>query len=98
MKVPYLGNQKQIILEIINKYCPDTEVLIFGSRLKGNFKPTSDLDLCIKGIKPIELSTWSRLEEELSKTDIPFKIDLVDWFRVSDEFKKIIETESQKFI
>ncbi len=83
-----------LIKSIITKHFPHARVLVFGSRLKGNFKETSDLDLCLKADKPLDLAAWTLLEEELSQTDIPFKVDLCDWFRIAEEFREHVQQSS----
>lgn len=97
MKIPYTEEQKKFLLNTIHKYFPDCEVSVFGSRADNTFKATSDLDLCLKNSMILDLSKWAKLEEEISHSDIPFKVDLVDWFRVSPEFQKIILEKQKKF-
>ena len=49
------------INSVFNQYSDINEVLIFGSRAKGNFRDNSDIDLVIKG-KNINLSTLQEIE------------------------------------
>lgn len=93
----YTSEQKTIILDIIKKYFPNAQVFVFGSRANNAFKSTSDLDLCLKDKSTLDLSLWAKLEDELSQTNIPFKIDLVDWHRVSEEFQGIIAKGEKEF-
>lgn len=51
------------------------EVLLYGSRAMGNFKPGSDIDLAIKGSRQ-DLSLLSALSMELDDLLLPFLIDL----------------------
>jgi predicted nucleotidyltransferase len=97
MKVPYQKEHQKIIVDLINKYFPGCEISIFGSRADNTFKETSDLDLCLKSSKHLDLANWAKLEEEIAQTDIPFKVDLVDWHRVSPEFQKIISSKKKNF-
>ncbi|MBI2604676.1 MAG: nucleotidyltransferase domain-containing protein [Deltaproteobacteria bacterium] len=87
--------QRKFLLRTIHGYFPDAEILVFGSRLTGKNKPASDLDLCLKSASALELAKWGRLEEEISGSDIPFKVDLVDWHRISEEFRGIIVSSSR---
>ncbi len=53
------------------------EVILFGSRAKGNFKKASDIDLAVKGKAVTEITVKrlsSRLNEELP---LPYFIDVV---------------------
>lgn len=51
------------------------EVILFGSRAKGNYKPTSDIDLTLKGEK-INLAVLHQIENDLDDLLLPYKIDL----------------------
>jgi type I restriction enzyme S subunit len=83
-----------LVLDILTKHIPDREVRIFGSRLGGPVKPFSDLDLVIMGNIPLEFSTLTNLREAFSESDIPFKVDIVDWATTNESFRKIIENKN----
>ena len=51
------------------------EVILYGSRAKGNHKPASDIDLTIKG-KDLNLSILYKIENELDDLLLPYTIDL----------------------
>ena len=56
-----------------------SEVVLFGSRAKGNFQPGSDVDLAIKGAQ-IEYSTVLCLSDELNEErPLPYFFDVVDY-------------------
>ena len=69
---------------------PDREVLVFGSRATGNAKEYSDLDLAIMGEEPLSLRVVSALEEALGESDLPFKVDIVEWARIDEGFRGIV--------
>lgn len=50
------------------------QVIIYGSRAKGNYKPGSDIDLTIVG--NIDHSTMFKLEDEIDDLLLPYLIDL----------------------
>ncbi|GBR61101.1 DNA polymerase beta subunit like nucleotidyltransferase [Acetobacter senegalensis DSM 18889] len=79
-----------IVLRILNEIVPDREVRAFGSRVTGKAKPFSDLDLAIMGDEPLSLETRARLEEAFSESDLPWKVDVLDWLQVDDDFRSII--------
>ena len=66
----------------------------FGSRAVGKAKPTSDLDLCIMGNRPLPPGVVERLRRAFSDSSIPYKIDVVEWAGLSDAFRAIIEQTS----
>lgn len=51
------------------------EVLIYGSRAKGNYRPGSDIDLTIND-DSMKFEDFLKLESELDDLMLPYKIDL----------------------
>jgi type I restriction enzyme S subunit len=76
---------------ILQRYIPAREVWAFGSRVTGNVKPFSDLDLAIIGNDPVPAPILADLKDAFSESDLPFKVDIVDWAETKDNFRKIIE-------
>ena len=70
--------------------CPEHSVWAFGSRVKGTTKPYSDLDLVIITNTPLNLQTHADLVDAFSESDLPWRVDLVDWSLTSEKFKQII--------
>lgn len=87
--------QKDIIRQILGEYVPNREVMVFGSRTSSGSKPYSDLDLAIMGNEPVELSTLALLKEAFAESDLPFRVDVLQWCRTSPEFKRVIEPQLQ---
>lgn len=54
------------------------QVLIFGSRAKGNARPGSDIDLAIKG-RAVTDQTILRLRGVLEELPLPYFIDVIDY-------------------
>ncbi len=80
-----------IVRRILQKHVPQYAVWAFGSRAKWSAKEYSDLDLAIITDKPLPLSVSAALEEDFSESDLPWKVDVVDWATTSDAFRKVIE-------
>ena len=80
-----------IVRSILRQEVPDRKVLAFGSRATWTAKNYSDLDLAILGDEPLALDVSSALAEAFSESDLPFKVDLVDWARIDDTFRKVIQ-------
>jgi predicted nucleotidyltransferase len=70
---------KQTILEKIIKVFSThpqiQQVILYGSRAKGNFRNGSDIDLTIRG-ESITLSQLLKIENDLDDLLLPYKIDL----------------------
>jgi type I restriction enzyme S subunit len=80
-----------IVCDILRKHVPGQEVWAFGSRVKGTTKPYSDLDLAVISDKPLPLDVLAGLAEDFSESDLPWRVDVVDWAATSDSFRRIIE-------
>ncbi len=61
----------------------------FGSRVTGNNKQFSDLDLCF--FDKIPNNIILKIEEEFENSDLPYKVDLVDANTCDQEFLNIIK-------
>ncbi|WP_301099323.1 nucleotidyltransferase domain-containing protein [Otariodibacter sp.] len=83
--------QQLIVKNILSHYVPEFDVWAFGSRVNGNSKTYSDLDLVIKTEKPLSLLTLSNLTEAFSLSDLPWKVDVLDWSSINDNFREIIK-------
>lgn len=63
-------------IQAILKTHPNVDqVHIYGSRAKGNFKPGSDIDLCLFGSK-LDLSELLQIDQEIDDLLLPYKCDL----------------------
>jgi type I restriction enzyme S subunit len=82
----------KIVRELLRKHVPDREVWAFGSRVGGEVKPYSDLDLALLGDAPLPLSLLGRLRDDLSDSALPFRVDLVDWATTDAPFREIIRS------
>lgn len=80
----------EIVLGILAKYVPEHEIWAFGSRVEGTPKKYSDLDLVIKTDSKLADGIMANLRNAFSESSLPFKVDIVDWSRISDNFRNII--------
>ena len=83
-----------IVRDALRRHVPDREVLAFGSRATWTAKDYSDLDLAIMGEKPLSLRAFSALDEALVESDLPFRVDIVDWARIEDGFRAIVRRDA----
>lgn len=94
-RIDITPEERAIVLHILNEIVPDREVRAFGSRVTGKAKPFSDLDLAVMGDEPLPLDTPARLEEAFSESDLPWKVDVLDWAQADEFFRKIIHQKSE---
>ena len=83
----------ETIQHILAKHVPGCEVRAFGSRVKWTAKDYSDLDLAVVGSNSLSLRQKRRLTEAFEESDLPIRVDVLDWHTISEEFKKIIAEE-----
>lgn len=82
----------KIISEIIRKHNSDNvEFFAYGSRVKGSFQASSDLDILIKGdISPKILQT---ILEEIDSSDIPFIVHFSNYEDMNSDFFESIKND-----
>lgn len=84
-------HQLETVRRILAAHAPQAEVRAFGSRVTQTAKNYSDLDLAIVGERKFTLAEMGRLREAFEESDLPFRVDVLDWHAISPEFQKVIE-------
>jgi uncharacterized protein len=82
----YIDLARQIILKELNE--SEYAVFLFGSRTQKSHSQTADIDIGILGHQPLSIQMRAHLLECLNESDIPFKVDVVDFFNADPEFKR----------
>jgi predicted nucleotidyltransferase len=80
----------KIILDIIKTHASDCEVRAFGSRYKWTAKDYSDLDLVFIGKEKLGINRTAELRETFEESDLPYRVDVLDWKSISENFKNVI--------
>lgn len=83
----------KIVRDILARHVPQYEVWAFGSRAKRTAKEYSDLDLAIITDQPLGLSLSADIANAFEESDLPIKVDVVDWATTSENFRQIIQRE-----
>ena len=86
------SEHQQLILTILRKHLPSTsKVWVFGSRAKGSDRKYSDIDLVVDMCgEPLSIEILADLATDFEESDLPFKVDIVDWNTINKEFKQLI--------
>jgi predicted nucleotidyltransferase len=87
----------ETLYHILSKYADIQKVYIFGSRVKGNFRPGSDIDLAVmnQGLAP---KTIAKVLDDCTESSLPVMVDLVDFSRLKHpDFIEHIERVGQQF-
>ena len=81
---------ENIVKSILQQQVPEATVYVFGSRAAFTAKPHSDLDLVIVGKDEMPIHRMHLLEEAFADSDLPFRVDVLDWHAISEDFRKNI--------
>lgn len=76
--------------KIISCYLDDYKLYMFGSRVNGNARKYSDIDIAIKSDK-LTSSIKSKIELDFENSTLPYEVDVVDLNTISDDFKNLIK-------
>ncbi|MDR1570002.1 MAG: nucleotidyltransferase domain-containing protein [Oscillospiraceae bacterium] len=83
-----------IVQDILRRYALECDVVAFGSRTTQTYKPYSDLDLALRCGVPLSISQLSKIQLAFSESDLPFRVDIVDYNNASPEFRRIIDAHA----
>ena len=85
---------KKQIIRLFERHAPDVEVWAYGSRVSGDCHSASDLDLVLRNesLNKIPVEKLSEIKTAFTESNIPFLVDLRDWARLPDSFKKEIKS------
>jgi predicted nucleotidyltransferase len=94
MQHNYLDITKNIVLQHVANN--NFKVFLFGSRACGNEKKMSDIDIGLLGNEKFPVQLKFAIEEAINESIVPFKVDLIDFYNVDENFKaealkKIVE-------
>ena len=81
------------VRRILAEHVPECEARVFGSRVSGKAKPYSDLDVALVGPARLDIARLGRLREALQESDLPIRVDVLDWYAISESFRRVIEKE-----
>lgn len=71
------------ICKVLENFNQLDEVIVFGSRAKGNYKPGSDVDLVLKGTD-LHLKDLNELSNELDDLYLPYFFDLCIYHQIEN--------------
>lgn len=82
-----------LVRKIIEKHGLSQVTYVFGSRARGDHKKYSDLDLLLKQENSLETSALVALKNDFESSDLPFTVDIVEWSKIAEDFKKNIQPD-----
>ena len=84
--------QLRLVLDLTGKHLPGVEVWAYGSRVRGNPRRYSDLDL-VAFTAPGQAAQAVGLREAFEESDLPIRVDLFVWDELPDSFHRQIERQ-----
>ncbi len=74
------------ISDVFSRFPEISEVIIFGSRVKGNYAKGSDIDLALlSGDSKLSLSIVNKVSESLDELFLPYTFDLVIFNQIDNQ-------------
>jgi len=83
------------LLEVLEIHAPEAEVWAYGSRVNGGGHDGSDLDLVMRhpdGLAQPQTGLGA-LREALSESNLPMLVEVLDWARIPESFRREIERQ-----
>ena len=87
-----------MVQKILNRFVPEAEILVFGSRIHGMAKPWSDLDLAIKAESALDWKLLEEIKEAFQESELPFRVDVLDLNEITDAFRRAIEGNGYEYL
>ncbi len=83
----------ETVRRILAEHMPDCEVRAFGSRAKWEGQDYSDLDLAVVCEDESNGQAIEHLKEAFENSDLPIRVDVLDWHAITEDFRKAIEAD-----
>ena len=83
----------ETVRRILAEHLPECEVWAFGSRATWTAKDSSDLDLAVVDAAPLGRKTLGQLREAFEESNLPVRVDVVDWHTIPESFHREIERD-----
>jgi len=83
----------ELVRTILRTSVPQYDVWAFGSRVSRRAQPFSDLDLAIIADRPLDFALLGEIRDTLSESDLPIRVDVLDWTCITENFQEIIRNQ-----
>ena len=85
--------EHNIINDILKDYYKNYSFYYYGSRIKGTYNKTSDLDILIKGEQEMPLSDLVELKERMDESKLPYIVNFTDYNSIDEKFYNLIKDD-----
>jgi len=85
---------RSIVLQILKPY--SCKVYLFGSRVEGKIRRSSDFDIAIDGVPKEDFwKVKQAIREAVEESIVPHEIDVVDLQEVDARFREVFEAKKE---
>lgn len=88
--------EENIVKDVLKSYLVKYDFYFYGSRVKGNYRPLSDLDILLIPKTSIDLNDIDTIRERFDKSDLSFIVNLA--YDVDDKFYNLIKNDLVKVL
>ena len=92
MLIGITDEEQKIIIDILDKY-KEYLFYFYGSRVKGTYEKTSDLDILIKGKQEMPLVILEEIKQTFDESKLPYVVNFSDYHSINKDFYKRIEKD-----
>ena len=91
------SKDRKALMDIFSSVSARFEVWAYGSRVSGQAHEGSDLDLVVRSNNGQKLpsAVFTELKEKIRQSNIPILVELFDWAKLPDSFRKNIEANHE---
>ncbi len=86
--------EEKVILSILEPYKNKYDFYYYGSRVKGNFRPLSDLDILLTSKNDIIINDIYTLKEAFDESILPYVVNIS--YNIDKKFYNLIKEELVK--
>jgi len=83
------------IVDLITALIPDAKIYLFGSRARETHHQWSDIDLALDTGMPLRNSKVDEVKSVLEATNMPYKVDVLDFQSVSADMQASIKRDGK---
>jgi uncharacterized protein len=92
-RFPIDEHSKAKIIALISTLIPEAKIYLFGSRARDTNSEWSDIDIALDAGKELPSVSIMELNDIMVATNMPYKVDVVDLYSVSEQMRTIILKE-----
>jgi len=90
------SSEMEIIYSILSPYIDRYEFFFYGSRVKGDFRNLSDLDILVKSKDKINFDEIEKIKYQFDESDLSYLVNFTDYESVSKDFYDLIKKDLVK--